>query len=178
MRYIFFALLFFLVPTTIGIAEESTNIYQEGSTVYIVGKIYEDAYSSFSLIDLKKVKSVYLDSGGGKLYTAIDIAEKIRENNIETYVAENAECASACTVIFQAGSTRTAYIDSAFMYHCAYRKGDQTDIDWIATNTVFELLLEYGISQKLIDQIKPGKDLEISGLETLNYNIVNNLIIK
>ena len=57
----------------------------------------------------KIVRVVMLDSDGGSLSEAIDLAYIISDHGIRTSIPEGAECASSCAIIFLAGSQRELY---------------------------------------------------------------------
>lgn len=51
-------------------------------------------------------KFLCLDSGGGSLAAGIALGKVLREIGIATYIAPEAQCLSACAVVFMAGSRR------------------------------------------------------------------------
>ena len=66
-------------------------------------------------INTEKIKlhmhSIQLDSDGGNPTTAMMIGRVIRENNLNTYVAPNGKCVSACIFILISGVIRMPYGD-------------------------------------------------------------------
>jgi hypothetical protein len=88
-----------------------------GDTLYLDG-----AVDPFLLDELKSyapqpIRRLSLNSTGGLLEAAIEVAEWVRKNKIETYVRKDAVCMSACTLIFQAGVRRSAHRSAQFMFH-------------------------------------------------------------
>lgn len=56
-----------------------------------------------------KLNAVVLDSAGGNGYSAKRIGDFVREKKLNTYVASNANCASACVDVLIGGVVRMAY---------------------------------------------------------------------
>ena len=74
-----------------------------------------DFFSASCEIDYSK--PIYIRSEGGSGYDALEIAEKVKENNTEVYVFGG--CSSSCTVIAVAGSTTYARAGAGFGVHSA-----------------------------------------------------------
>ncbi|MBB4173772.1 hypothetical protein [Sulfitobacter noctilucicola] len=79
-------------------------------TLRISGEI--DAQTAKEFADLVSnhpdVRTVELDSPGGLVYDALEIANHIAASNINTWVRSSSRCASACSIIFLAGQLRVA----------------------------------------------------------------------
>ena len=56
--------------------------------------------------DDKKPKQILLDSVGGNLTGAMRFARYVREKEMDTWIAKNQTCASACALVFLAGVER------------------------------------------------------------------------
>lgn len=181
----FFVLLFLLIPLSACAYNLSSSIIVIGGepgVVYVYGSIDPALVERVITQDPIEIKRLELNSGGGKLRAAIEIAEFVRKNNLETYVGRYQLCASACTVIFQAGVKRIAHETAVFMYHYAYnrvgilKKKTVPNIKY--TKLMFEKLIEYGIAPEFIKKIKPNKDLDLTGLNNmLKYNIATDIEI-
>lgn len=191
MKYIFgsFLLISLLFFNVIAYAYE--DIYEDpqetliilgSDTAYISGWIGPINEWYFKSLDFTKIKKVNLSSTGGIFSNATIIAEIVRDNNLETIVDENNICFSACAIIFQAGTKRTAHVTARFMYHYAYNRSGLTNniiiINEPVSYIMFEQLLEYGISSILINRIKANKDIdiEIGVKEAISYRIVTHII--
>jgi len=59
-----------------------------------------------TIAEEEKVVTVFLDSPGGALITAIQLGNIIREHGIKTAVADSAQCASACALVWLSGKER------------------------------------------------------------------------
>jgi len=184
MLRVFFVLFLLLFPLSACASEHPSTIVIGGEpgVVYIYGRIDPALVERVITLDPTKIKRIELNSVGGKLFAAFKIAEFIRKNNLKTYVGEYQICASACTVIFQAGIIRVAHETATFMYHYAFdrtgpkRKKLVPNIK--STHLMFRKLIKYGISPEFIKKIKPDKDLDLTGLnDMLKYNIATEIEI-
>lgn len=184
MLRVFFVLFLLLFPFSACAYEAPSTIVVGGEpgVVYIYGRIDPALVERVITLDPTKIKRIELNSGGGKLFAAFKIAEFIRKNNLKTYVGEYQICASACTVIFQAGTVRVAHETAVFMYHYAFdRTGPKREKlvpNIRSTHLMFKKLIEYGVAPELIGKIKPGRDFDLTGLNNmLKYNIATEIEI-
>jgi hypothetical protein len=147
-----------------------------GDTFYFEGAVTEEMY--YELRDYHpEIKRLELNSYGGLALPAYKIAELIRQRGILTNVRNGAKCASACTLIFQAGVERSAHPSVRFLYH-APRLSNLWSENWLETrNTVgrqkslaelakqftetqneterfFVMLVELGINPNFIERYK------------------------
>lgn len=88
-----------------------------GDTLFIDGEIQDIQWSQLESGEYKGVRRVVLNSFGGLVNGALELARVIRQNNIDTVVPAGGVCMSACTLVFQAGINRQAHWSSVFMYH-------------------------------------------------------------
>ena len=186
----FVFLLFLLIPLGACAYQEppsSLPLYTiviggEPGVVYIYGRIDAALVERVIALDPTEIKRIELNSIGGKLFDAFKIAKFVRENNLETYVGKYKTCASACTVIFQAGVKRVAHETAYFMYHYAYDKIGLLNKKMVpnikSTHIMFQRLIEYGAAPELINKIKLGEDFDLTGLnDMLKYNIATEIEI-
>lgn len=167
-------------------------------TFYFEGAVTEDLY--YELRDYHPdIKHLELNSYGGLVEAAYKIAALVRERQMTTNVRKDAKCASACTLIYQAGVKRTAHPSVRFLYHGA-RLSNLWVSDWIddrlatgrekslkllaqqfyevtnETQKFFELMVSYGMDARFIDYYKnlpEEKDWFVNG----NFTRTKNLII-
>jgi len=92
---------------------------RKGSEIWIDGGIDPYLIDELRVYNDEPIKTIYLNSGGGKVEDAFEIAQFIYDNKITTVVRKQATCASACTLLFQAGHVRKAHSSARFMYHSA-----------------------------------------------------------
>lgn len=190
LKHLFFLILFtFLVPVTFAYSQETIchkyvvlNPTQEpamgprcrvvGDVFYFDGAVTEDLF--YELRDFyPNVKTIELNSYGGLVEAGYKIAELVRERGISTNVRKDARCASACTLIYQAGVHRSAHPTVRFLYHGArlssdwfpnwldyrYEFGRQKGTDFVArqiqevqeeTEKFFSKMISYGMNPDFI----------------------------
>jgi hypothetical protein len=76
-----------------------------------------------------EIRRIRLDSGGGLLDEAQDAAATIKAHHLDTAVS--AECSSACTVIFVAGTRRTLEPQGKLGFHALRSAQPDADLRWI-----------------------------------------------
>lgn len=104
----------------------------EGATLYWEGVVTDEVIYELSIRQqTEPIQKLQLNTYGGSTEAAILAARFIREHKIETEVRKGAVCMSACTLIFQAGTKRTAHPKARFMYHPA-RWGSAWYSNWSA----------------------------------------------
>lgn len=129
--------------------------------------------------------NVQLNSSGGLLQEAVKIAEIVRNARLTTRVSYRATCASACTLIFAAGSKRIAHAVSRIAVHSAGMPS-QSDLDQrlveneqsLAVTTKFaRLMSEYGAPSSVIAKLVTTPTdrtsfLTVADLEAWNVEII------
>ena len=111
--------------------------------VSVSGAIDETSLPSFrAALAQGPVEQVVLNSTGGMVAVALQLAREIAARDLPTHVERN--CYSACTLVFLAGSQRTADTHARFGFHAAYRKGHD---GLIASDRVNDLLIDAMIRQ-------------------------------
>lgn len=100
------------------------RVMRGGTEMEISGGIKFGLSTDFQnvLASTPQLKTVHLDSVGGRIGEAIKMHSLILESGLDTFVA--AQCLSACTVVFAAGSARYIKEDARLGYHA----GDFTGI--------------------------------------------------
>lgn len=88
-----------------------------GDTLFIDGEIQKIQWSILRDGEYHGVKRIVLNSYGGHVEGAKELATVIREQGLTTVVPAGGVCMSACTLIFQAGVIRQAHTSAIFMYH-------------------------------------------------------------
>lgn len=99
------------------------------------------------------IKFVQLNSGGGLIETALDIASFVDKNNISTVV--NSECASACVLIAVSGKQLLVSRTARFGFHNASSVGQPGSelgkySSMMASKTMFSYLIKRGIPRDII----------------------------
>lgn len=169
-----------------------------GETFYFEGAVTEDLY--YELRDYHPgIKHLELNSYGGLVEAGYKIAELVREKNMTTNVRQNAKCASACTLIFQAGVKRSAHPSVRFLYHGArlsnlwvenwfevrYEKGREQALGKLAqqftevqaeTDKFLSLMIKYGMKSEFIDYYK-SLSVSETWFQDGNFTRTQDLII-
>lgn len=86
---------------------------------------------------------VVLDGPGGILGEALLIAEEVRRRNMNTLVATNRRCASACAIVFLSGRTKYLGSGAAVGLHSASYADGRADPE--ATELMAAYLRELGV---------------------------------
>lgn len=167
-------------------------------TFYFEGAVTEDLY--YELRDYHPdIKHLELNSYGGLVEAAYKIAALVREKQLTTNVRKDAKCASACTLIFQAGVKRTAHPAVRFLYHGA-RLSNLWVADWVngrlvagrekslnilarqfeevenETQKFFSLMVSYGMDARFIDYYRNLPEA-IDWFTNGNFTRTENLVI-
>lgn len=82
--------------------EEKIEHKEDLDFIFIYNKLVDDGYKL-------KLNTVVLNSPGGNSFAAMRIGKFVREKKLNTYVASNANCASACVYVLIGGVVRMAY---------------------------------------------------------------------
>lgn len=174
---------FFLICLTIisiSFPVFSKEDYNRGLVYIINDNIHWRIAGELLTTNPKTVRRMHLDSRGGKVESAILIAQYVRENNIVTYVGKDQKCYSSCTLVFQAGVQRIAHRSAMFMYHYATTKRDIDgkkliipNLTW--TSIINSYLLKFGIMPDLIEQMHPNIDIYLTAEEAMWFGIVTSI---
>ena len=96
------------------------------ATIVIYGMITDADVDQFkaalAAIDAKDEAFVTLSSEGGYGVPALEIGDMVRRSGIKTWVSDNQTCASACSVIWIAGSQKWAGANSHIGFHGIFDK--------------------------------------------------------
>ena len=139
------------------------------------------------------VKIVRLNSTGGKIDPAANIARLIRRRGLTTLADGAGVCSSACTVIFAGGSARhyvngervrDGQVKSGAQKGLAYHQGnaplsrDAGNYSPRATGLMMSLYSELGVSgaRQFPDKAGPREYWQISGQTALSNGIATSLL--
>lgn len=83
-------------------------LYDDIKTAVLQGLITSSTSGDFDqvLAQMPDIRTLALNSGGGQVVAALDVANKVHALGLETIVISNHTCASACSIIFLAGADR------------------------------------------------------------------------
>jgi hypothetical protein len=120
MRTLALAIVATMISCAANAADITLEQQNQGMAIAIVGEITTGDYEKFKAMAAKlPAKSfVALDSDGGIILEAIQIGEMVRAKKFRTVAGE--VCASACALIWVAGTERGAFDESQIGFHSAY----------------------------------------------------------
>jgi hypothetical protein len=104
---------------------------------------------------------LFLASSGGSIAAAVPFAERVRSEGVTTIVGSEDTCASACALIFAAGTSRIASETAQIAVHSVgtYDKADATsegveDLGALAVTTrLARIMRSYGTPEQIIGKL-------------------------
>lgn len=161
-----------------------------------------DAARFIKLFQLNGIKTVMLDSPGGLVSEALQIATFIQSNGVATHVPEKATCASACVLLLAGGVIRSASPSARIGIHMGsgllneraenvmekmFKKHGATGVTYaasifeqqaaISTLKQVDFFLSAGVSIRLIRAASEIDHLDIRWLDSVeqaDYNLINS----
>ncbi len=116
----------------------------EQTVLLVSGVIGPGAHRQFrAALSNQAPELVVLDGPGGILGEALQIAEEVRRRNMNTLVAPNRRCASACAIVFLSGRTKYLGAGAAVGLHSASHADGRADPE--ATELMADYLRELGV---------------------------------
>lgn len=135
-------------------------VSKEGKTIISInGEIVREDVATFKEAiraanqSGKLVSGIRLNSEGGNLGAGVEIAEIVRFAKAATVVANGATCASACFLIFAAGSEKFASHSAQIGVHGASESGRETINSGAATVSMARVSKELGVSETIIGKM-------------------------
>jgi hypothetical protein len=147
------------VPANSALAATFANT--DGATITMTGKIDLDDEQKFgdALRYAPNFRKLVVNSPGGSIVPAILIGKGLRTGSYEVQVADNGECASACTLLLAAAAERSAYSSSLIAVHSASRsepdgtRKPETDHDLAFTARLARYMKEWGTPAVIIGKM-------------------------
>lgn len=116
-----------------------------------------------------RLAGLSLDSPGGDLEEGFRLAAAVRAGGLATVVGEGATCASACFLVFAAGSHRFASTTALVGVHsAAYGGGDTADAQ-VATVRMARRLAEYGVPNAILGKMVSAQPSQIWWLNRQDF---------
>ncbi|ODM75031.1 hypothetical protein A6452_38940 [Bradyrhizobium elkanii] len=142
-------------------AEIKSGIGKSGqAAIWIIGELVPGDSDKFSSAVKqandagKYVANVRLDSPGGNLLEGAKIADSIRFGKMSTNVGKTAVCASACFLLFAAGSSKNVSYGAQIGVHGASNEnGEQTAASGAATVSMAKMAKELGVPPAIIGRM-------------------------
>ena len=152
----------------------TTSVTLADKAIRIDGEITPEAAKTFAalVIDHPDLKLVTLDSPGGKVFPALEIARTIHANGMATSVPSGDECHSACSLIFLAGKERVA--DGKLGVHQISGVNDPS-LTQTAIGRIYEDLVTFNAPSYLVSRMlrTPPDDMYVFSPEELERSSIN-----
>jgi membrane-bound ClpP family serine protease len=144
----------------------------EGPTALLVrGVIGPGSYDEFRAALVRASPAiVVLDGPGGVLGEAILIGEEIRRRQLDTLVAANRSCASACAVVFLSGHTRYVGAGASVGLHSASFADGRADPE--ATAVMAAYLRRLGVPTSTLQRMARTAPSDIRWLTQAEMNAI------
>jgi len=179
-------LTFALIISGQSFARAGELIFGEGDKwVVFQGPILtEEMDGILSQLEDKKPKLILLNSIGGNVLGALRFARYVRQNQMNTWIAENQTCASACALVFLAGIQR--FSEGKLVVHQYLPPAEQAnekiarDAAWISVQRIIgetiTLLNSFGTPRFVFERIFSSPDLyEFTEAEMAKLTTVTSL---
>jgi hypothetical protein len=144
----------------------------------------EEVDGILSQLEDKKPKLILLNSIGGNVSGAVRFARYVRENQMNTWIAKNQTCASACALVFLAGIQR--FSEGRLVVHQYLPPAEQAnekiarDKAWISVQRIIgetiTLLNSFGTPRFVFERIFSSPNLyEFTEAEMAELTTVTSL---
>jgi hypothetical protein len=157
-----YSLLFVAIPQGLGIVEivagdarlasHQFKVLNNGTMLDFSGGISFGTAKEFEtmLKAMDNVRTVRLNSNGGRIAEAQKIADLIRARGLSTYVTH--QCASACTIMFLGGKQRHLHVTARLGFHQPYFRGMTANEQRIAIAREQARLQKFGLSNAFAER--------------------------
>jgi hypothetical protein len=149
-----------VAPAEAGNLASTPSVFGTTTIVTLKGEIAEgDTDVLKRLIKAAKdrgrpVSTIWLNSSGGNLLEGVMLGRLIRYAKITTGVDEGATCASACFIIFAAGTSKLTHDGALVGVHVASeRSGKETILSGAVTVSMARLVKEFGVPANIIGKM-------------------------
>jgi hypothetical protein len=128
------------------------TLEEDGTTIRIDGLLTSGTSGRFRALagDVPRLRTVLLDSAGGRQMEAMRIAEAVKDRGLRTRVER--ECMSACTFILLAGRERTADPSARIGFHQPDFPGWSEGARRMAIREMGDDYRKAGLSGRFVDQ--------------------------
>ena len=160
--------------------QPDVTLIKDQKMILITGPIDASTATKFKSLLTNDINTVAISSPGGEIISAIDIANEIYQQGIDTFIPSEGGCFSGCTIIFQAGKRRIAYENSMLMYHSAKLKLPNGDnqVSAYGTSIYWAYLMMFDINPSIIYMMENMEtDYLITAINSKKYNIATGIIM-
>ena len=123
-----------------------------------------------------RLAGISLDSPGGDLLEGLRVAAAVHDAHLQTIVRNGAKCASACFIMFAAGSHMFADTSALLGVHSASYGGRDTPEAQVATVLMARRLSVYGVPDAILGKLVSAQPNQIwwlarSDLESMRVDM-------
>ncbi|OLP54866.1 hypothetical protein BJF92_13745 [Rhizobium rhizosphaerae] len=166
--------LFFTAAAAEAQDASSTSVTVADTAIRIDGGITSDSANLFAALmkSHPELKTVSLNSPGGRVFPALEIARTINASGLMTSVPSGEECYSACALIFLAGKERVA--QGKLGVHQVSGVNDPS-LTQTAIGRIYEDLVTFNAPSYLVSRMlrTPPSDMYVFSPEELERNSIN-----
>ena len=124
-----------------------------------------------------KLFAIGLDSPGGDLREGVYLANSIHSTGLPTIVSSRGMCASACFLMFAAGSTRMASINARIGVHSASADGEDNGPAQAVTTLMARQAAEFGVPPSIIGKMVTTPPDDMTWLNRQDLAAMNTTIL-
>jgi hypothetical protein len=169
-------LILFNAPLVSGAEIERHVTADETVAISIAGEIVEGDAEALRL-EIQRAQSanfsiseIQLNSIGGSLYEGTSLARVVCAASLNTSVAKRNICASACFLIFAAGSTKSVQNGARVGVHAATTaSGDNTQISIKATEAMGRIAKLLGVPSGIVERMVSTPASQMFWLNGANF---------
>ncbi len=135
------------------VGEFTVQVATNGQSVIVVGTLREGSAARIQkIVDAAPgATSLVLNSNGGRLLEAQQLARMVRQRHLDTYVED--QCVSACTYVFLAGKERAATPSARIGFHQPSFPGFDAAAESVATTEMLDVYRAAGLSEAFVQRI-------------------------
>ncbi|CAN7280694.1 ATP-dependent Clp protease proteolytic subunit [Bradyrhizobium sp. LjRoot220] len=160
--HLVYSLLFVAIPQSLGIyeivagdtrlASHQFKVLNNGTMLDFSGGISFGTAKEFEtmLKAMDNVRTVRLNSNGGRIAEAQKIADLIKARGLSTYVTQ--QCASACTIMFLGGKQRHLHASARLGFHQPYFRGMTANEQRVVIAREQARLQKFGLSHAFAER--------------------------
>lgn len=135
------------------IGQITVKVATNGQSVIVIGTLREGSAAQIQkILDAAPgATSLVLNSNGGRLLEAQQLARIVRQRHLDTYVED--QCVSACTYVFLAGKERAATPNARIGFHQPSFPGLDAVAENAATQEMLDVYRTAGLPEAFVQRI-------------------------
>jgi hypothetical protein len=145
----------------------------DGLIVRMTGPLVEGDYERFiDTVGTDQIARLSLSSDGGSVITALHIGGYVRDHHLATQVSGQDRCASACAVIWVAGSPRYVGQSAQVGFHAAYDSANNNQVTSVGNALIGAYLARMGLGNKAVTYVTSAPPNEMQWLSLADARAV------